>query len=409
MDLLTTIRQQFFPIIVVHQDLQPIGGSQLLRRISRQSPDTHRILITEKAGADTGSAEVCHAREDISGQNFLTLIDTAVIALHNHRRDNPAQPATKLIGQCSAIKQLTKYAARIAQSDRPILIGGETGTGKDLLARQIHQLSPRRQKTLQMVNCAAISPDLFESEFFGHIKGAFTGANQDRQGHFSLANEGTLVLDEISELDIRFQVKLLRAIENQEIFPVGSQKVLKLNTRIIALSNRNLQEEISKGRFRADLYHRLNSFQLILPPLRERNSDIRLLADHFFGQSWLSLLDNWKSLVDERVYQILDQLHYSGNIRDLQNLITKVLSRKAPTSPEIRETDLYPSLPPDALRQINGSSGEENLNQFLRRMERSRIYEELHRNDFNITRTARQLGLSRQSLQHRLRRHQFEG
>lgn len=299
------------------------------------------------------------------------------------------------------------YAQKISAGDAPVLITGETGTGKDLMARYIHMHSHRSAGPLQIVNCAAVNPGLFESAFFGHVKGAYTGAAGGNNGHFLQANNGTLVLDEFTEIELRSQVKLLRAIENQEIFPVGSQKVVRLNCRIIALTNRNVAALISAGKFRADLYHRLNQYHIELQPLSRRPGDIKALTLHFLGQSWYSLLPEWQKMIDSETFEALNAKRYPGNVRDLKNLILKILSFKSPANPRITIGDIQRiagGRGPVGNKNQGFESESENLHEYLVRVERNRILEELRRNNYNITRTAEQLGLSRQNLQHRLKR-----
>jgi formate hydrogenlyase transcriptional activator len=210
----------------------------------------------------------------------------------------------------------------VAPTSSTVFILGETGTGKELIARAIHQASPRAAKTMVKLNCAAISAGLVESELFGHLKGAFTGASDKRIGRFELADGGTLFLDEVSELPLDTQVKLLRVLQEQEFEPVGSSKTVKVDVRVIAASNRDLPTEVAAGRFRADLYHRLNVFPLHVPPLRERREDIPQLANHFMALNARKLNRSLRA-IDESSMMALLQYPWPGNIRELQNVIER--------------------------------------------------------------------------------------
>jgi len=226
------------------------------------------------------------------------------------------------------MRELSYQISLIADSNVPVLIMGETGTGKELVAKEIHDLSERKKRPFITVNCGAIPEGLIESELFGHKKGAFTGAVSDRIGKFEAANNGTLFLDEIGELSMLLQVKLLRAIQEKEVTPVGANNNISVNVRIITATNRNLEEEVAKGNFRADLYYRLNVFQLFLPPLRERGSDIMLLADHFI-KKYSNQQNKNIERIDTPAIDMLMAYHWPGNVRELENVIERgiVLSK----------------------------------------------------------------------------------
>src|SRR5215471_7841474 len=200
-------------------------------------------------------------------------------------REEETRALGEIIGRSPQMRQLSEQVAVVAPTTATVLIHGESGTGKELVAREIHKASARRDGPMVRVNCAAVPRDLFESEFFGHVKGAFTGALRDRVGRFELANGGTLFLDEVSEIPIELQGKLLRAIQEGEFERVGGNRTLKTDVRLVAASNRNLVEEVRKGKFREDLYYRLNVFPITLAPLRERKDDIPILAAHFVRQA----------------------------------------------------------------------------------------------------------------------------
>ncbi|HEY4655811.1 MAG TPA: sigma 54-interacting transcriptional regulator, partial [Cyclobacteriaceae bacterium] len=230
--------------------------------------------------------------------------------------------SSQLIGESNAVKRLLQNIYMVAYTDATVLLSGETGTGKELVARHIHQISSRKDKPMITVNCGAIPPALMESEFFGHARGAFTGATAERKGRFQLAHGGTLFLDEIGELPLDLQVKLLRVIQEGEFEPVGSSKTIKVNVRIIAATHRNLFELCKENKFREDLYYRLNVFPLDVPPLRERQNDVVLIAGTFIRNCEKRLGKRLKPLSEEQE-RLLRSYSWPGNVRELQNIIER--------------------------------------------------------------------------------------
>jgi transcriptional regulator with GAF, ATPase, and Fis domain len=239
-------------------------------------------------------------------------------------REEEMRALGEIIGRSPPMRHIGDQVAVVAPTNATVLILGESGTGKELLAREIHKASSRRDGPMVRVNCAAVPRDLFESEFFGHVKGAFTGALRDRVGRFELAHGGTLFLDEVSEIPTELQGKLLRAIQEGEFERVGGNRTLRTDVRLVAATNRNLAEEVRKGRFREDLYYRLNVFPITLAPLRERKSDIPALAAHFLERACgefkkpLPLLSG-EALADLKAY------NWPGNVRELQNVVERAV------------------------------------------------------------------------------------
>ncbi|TDO24302.1 sigma-54-dependent Fis family transcriptional regulator [Pedobacter duraquae] len=241
----------------------------------------------------------------------------------------------EIIGQGAGIQNVFQLVDQVASSDSTVLILGETGTGKELIARAIHNGSPRQSKLMIKLNCAALPPDLVESELFGHEKGSFTGATERRIGKFELAHNGTLFLDEIGELSLALQVKLLRALQEKEIERVGGRSVIKTNVRILAATNRNLAQEVEEGRFRSDLYYRLNVFPITIPPLRDRKEDIPDLAMHFINRFAKKTGKDVRTLT-KHVSKTLMAYPWPGNIRELEHLVERsVLLSKGPVLREV--------------------------------------------------------------------------
>ena len=309
----------------------------------------------------------------------------------------------EIIGNSTSLRTVLGQVAQMAETDCTGLIIGETGTGKELIARAIHERSPRRGKPLIKVNCAAIPKDLFESEFFGHEKGAFTGATTRRLGRFELANGGTLFLDETGELPLDIQAKLLRVLQEQEFERVGGQTTQRVDVRIIAATNRNLQDRVTSKEFREDLYYRLNVFPLEIPPLRERQEDISLLVRHFI----LKYSNKYKKTITEISDDALSKLlHYSwpGNIRELENVIERavILSRGT----ELEEGDWIPRLITDkSSRETSPFSS--NTTRTLEDMEREHISSVLESTNWRVSGSggaAEILGLNRTTLEARMKK-----
>jgi len=240
--------------------------------------------------------------------------------------------SSEIIGNSTSIKQMEQYIDIAAPSDFTILIQGETGVGKELVARRLHQQSKRAKAPLVYVNCAALAENLMESELFGHVKGAFTGAEQKRAGKFALADNGTLFLDEIGELPLTAQSKLLRVLQSNEVQPVGQDNIEQVNVRVIAATNRNLADEVAKGNFRADLYHRLTVFPINIPSLREREGDIPLLCG-FFTEHLRRKLGLTQLKMSTDLLNAFEHYHWPGNVRELEHLMSRsALKAKSRTS-----------------------------------------------------------------------------
>ncbi|TWU29746.1 sigma 54-interacting transcriptional regulator [Bythopirellula polymerisocia] len=304
------------------------------------------------------------------------------------------QRSTHIIGACEPMMAVYRLIERTAATDKPILIQGESGTGKELVAKALHRASRFAGKPLVVINCAALPENLLESELFGHEKGAFTGAIASKPGLFEVADGGTLFIDEIGELAGGLQAKLLRVLEDGSLRRVGSVKERRVNVRLLAATNRDLGKEIEKGRFREDLYYRINVLTILLPPLRERRGDIPQLARHFAGKGW-----NWES----RFMQILENYSWPGNVRQLRNAIerAKVLAEE--------NTLIAENLPPEIWRSGNEKdiltpSSEADLET----VNRAHIADTFRRHSGNKARTARALGISRRTLYRLLEKHDIE-
>jgi transcriptional regulator with GAF, ATPase, and Fis domain len=310
----------------------------------------------------------------------------------------------EMVGTSDALRHVQGLIDRVCKTSVSVCILGETGTGKELVARAIHYRSPRRDKLFIAQNCAALPQDLLESELFGHRKGAFTGADNHKKGLFELADGGTIFLDEIGETSPALQAKLLRALQEGEVRPVGSTTTVRVDVRVLSATNRNLEEEVAQGRFREDLYYRLNVFPIQLPPLRERKADIPALVD-FFLKKFAPELGIEPLPFSPSAMDLFCAYEWPGNIRELQNEIQRIMICKhlggyilpEDLSPRIRNTEM--------LLKMSGDEGAGYLSERLRNVERYIISEALQANDGNKTRTARALGITREGLHKKLARH----
>jgi len=321
----------------------------------------------------------------------------------------------EILGASPAVTQLRQEIALVAASDLAVLITGETGVGKELVAHHVHAASSRADEAMIHVNCAALPLSIAESELFGHIAGSFTGASSDRSGKFEVADGGTLFLDEIGELSLEIQPKLLRVLQHGEIQRVGSDKVHRVNVRVIAASNRNLEREVESGRFRADLYHRLAVFPLHVPPLRERRTDIPVLAAHFADMA-ARRLGLASARVTDRARVSLSNGDWPGNVRELENVVSRGVLRasfgQAPHETVTLDADALDvgfatvkatsGAPVSAPTPAPGERGP--LAERVERFERQAILEAVARNNGNWAAAARDLGLHRSNLHHRARR-----
>jgi len=315
------------------------NGIDLLREFRRADPDMSVIMMTGYAEVDTAVDAIRLGADDFLRKPFdfdelLVRVDEALkkrSLLRDNRqlkaRVRASDSGHSMIGQCPAINKIRETVALLGDSDSTVLITGESGTGKEVLARMLHQAGTRANKPMVCMNCGAIPEELLESELFGHVKGAFTGAHKARPGRFEIANGGTIFLDEIGDMSPNLQVKLLRVLQERCFEPVGGNQPIEVDVRVIAATHRNLEEEIDQGRFREDLYYRLNIIPIHLPPLRERGEDVLLLAEHFmrrFNDEKQAAIEGFSDAAREAM------LNYSwpGNVRELQNLMERIATLK---------------------------------------------------------------------------------
>jgi Nif-specific regulatory protein len=309
----------------------------------------------------------------------------------------PRPPSLDIIGHSKVMQDVFALVAQVADSKTTVLISGETGTGKELIAQAIHMNSPRKKGPFIQVNCAAIPDTLIESELFGHEKGAFTGALHQRRGRFEEANNGTIFLDEVGELSAAAQVKLLRVLQEKRFQPLGSSRVVTVNVRIIAATNRDLEQDIQADRFRADLYYRLNVFPIYMPPLRERGSDIILLADHFVLKYAREMGKDVRNISTAAIEAFLAH-KWPGNVRELENCIERAVLLTNTNTVDI--IHLPPSL------QVKGTNGDKKdtgkLSSLVEAQERALIIDMLETTAGNQTQAAKMLGTTKRVIQYKV-------
>ncbi|HUS36599.1 MAG TPA: sigma-54 dependent transcriptional regulator [Verrucomicrobiae bacterium] len=379
-----------------------ISGLETLRRAREQHAVLPVLLVTgyadvrEAVGAMRDGA-VNYLSKPIDLDELLASVQraTGMAAEKKVSLLEDKHLSDSIIAESPMIKTLFRDAALIAGSDSRVLITGESGVGKEVLADLIHIWSTRAGGPLVKVNCAAIPETLLESELFGHEKGAFTGASQQRIGRFEQADNGTIFLDEIAEMSPQLQAKLLRVTQDGRFQRVGSNKEISTNVRILAATNRELEEEVEKGRFREDLYYRLNVVELHIPPLRERREDILPLANHFIGE-----FTKGRARLSAGVTEILEQYSWPGNVRELRNAMERaaLLARAELILPEHLPARITSE--PAAPRLDAGN---------LEEVERNTILAALKKHNFSRTETAKALGISRRSILYKLQRYRALG
>jgi DNA-binding NtrC family response regulator len=417
-----------FDVVVTDLRMPRASGLDLLRYLRERDPDAIVIVVTAFGDA-TVTAEAIHAgaHDFISKPYDLAAVRETIaralerrgLALRHREATDGAQPETRpgpedaaplMVGRSPAIIEVVKTLARAARSQATILLQGESGTGKELAARTLHHLSDRATRRLVVVNCGALTETLLESELFGHVKGAFTGAASARPGLFREADHGTIFLDEIGDISPAVQTRLLRAVQEREVVPVGSETAIKVDVRVIAATHRHLPALVRAGSFREDLYYRLNVVAVTIPPLRERRQDIPLLVDHFVRQL-VRRHDRGPVAVDPKAEALLLAFDWPGNVRQLQNVLERavVLAAQGVIGPEhlpeevqtgivtTRAEPATPTAPPSTPLDLTSVAT-------LADVERQHVLRVLEATGGRREAAARALGISRRTLTRMLQR-----
>lgn len=337
---LKQIEKEDFALVLSDIKMPKVSGTELLKQALQIKPDTTFVMISGHADIDTavdclkvGAYDFISKPIDIN--RLITSVKNALdkrnlqksnqhLKSENTTLKKKVNKKFQMIGQSPALKKIQDMIEKVAPSDARVLITGPNGAGKELVAHAIHAQSDRSKGPMIEVNCAAIPSELIESELFGHVKGSFTGAIKDKQGKFELANNGTIFLDEIGDMSLIAQAKVLRALQESKVSPVGSDKEIKVDVRVLAATNKNMQEEIKAGKFREDLYHRLSVIEIYVPSLDERKDDIKLLVKHFakiISEEHGTALKDF----DDKAIKALENFSWTGNIRELRNVVERLI------------------------------------------------------------------------------------
>jgi two-component system response regulator PilR (NtrC family) len=389
-------------------EMPEMRGMELLEHITKRTPQTFVIMVTAFASIETAVAALRKGAYDyvlkpIDFDDILLrikrLLEHRALSLENsllRQEINRTYDFDQIIGQSQSMKNIFKIIRRVSSSEGTVLITGKSGTGKELVARAIHYNSNRKQKRFMPINCGAIVETLFESELFGHKKGSFTGAASDKEGLFKAADGGSVFLDEVSEIPLHLQVKLLRAIEQKEVIPVGYTDPVSIDLRIIAATNRDLRREVESGKFREDLFYRLNVVEIDLPSLTERREDVPLLCQHFLEVYRKSMGRLIQGFTNEAMNAMM-QYQWRGEVRELENVVERAV---------IFCDKEYIGLEhlPEYFRQVSTHGGmitpggQQTLRDAVKAFERTYIEQVLVNHERNKEATAQALGVSLSSL-----------
>lgn len=401
-EALRRLQENAYPVVITDIYLDERTGLDVLEAARRKDPECAVILMTARGSMETVMAATRGGAFDYIAKPFdLDVLLKTVKRAEQLRSGRPEPeeeadvedpPESEMIGSSPQMVEIYKIISRVAPTDATVLVEGETGTGKELVARMIHRNSPRAAHPFVPVDCAAVAPSLLESELFGALRGAYTGADRDRMGVFEAANRGTVFLDEIGDIELNFQLKLLRFLQEREIRPLGAPRGKPVDVRVIAATNRDLQKMVEQGKFREDLWFRINVVRILLPPLRERRGDVPLLA-HYFVKKYNERYQQ-KARLTESGLKALEEYTWPGNVRQLQHLIERLTI----LAPEGRIDER-------AVREaIQQTRPREHPGETLAEAEMEQIRRVLAATGGNKSRAARILGIERKTLYRKLER-----
>lgn len=403
-EALVSIETKNYNLILSDYRLEDGTGIEILKEFRKKDVMTPFILITAY-GSINGAVEAIkeganhYIPKPIEMDNLINIID---FFGKKSEADLCLEEFEGIVGKSKKMQEIFSEIAIVSRSESSILIEGESGTGKELVAKAIHRLSRRKDKPFVALNCSAIPSELFENELFGHEKGSFTGANQREIGKVELASEGTLFLDEIGEMPLYMQAKLLRVLQEKEFYRIGGKNPISMKCRVISATNRNLEEMVENKEFREDLFYRINVIHIKLPPLRERKEDIPLLAKKFLEK--YSVLNN-KNIVgiEDGAMDILKQYNWPGNVRQLENVIERavVICQSDFIKPEHLPNRLKEHPIEKRYFSISQVNGKDKINLF--ELEKSLIIKILQEENYNQTKTAERLGISRKQLRTKMK------
>lgn len=411
------IQNEVFDLALVDIQMPGLNGIDVLRSAKETTPEITIIMITAFASHETAIEAMKLGAYDYITKPFkideIKLVISKSLERKNLKIENTRLKKElenkygfeNIIGSSMSIKQIFSLINRVSELKVSVLLTGDSGTGKELVARAIHYSGNRKEGPFIPVNCAAIPETLIESEFFGHAKGAFTGAVRDKKGLFEEANTGTIFLDEIGDLPQHLQVKLLRVLEERKVRPLGKTEPVNIDVRVISATNRKLEQEIVEGKFREDLFYRLNVIKIAIPPLRERKEDISLIAIHFVEKYSYEMEKNIKSISPEALEE-LEKYSFPGNVRELENIIARCVALE--TSEVIRKESL-PKLTNDSdyIDLSDTINAYDSIDSVLGDVEKQIIENALKTTRGNKTEAADRLGITLRSLRYRLAKHRI--
>lgn len=399
---------QNFDLCLTDMRLPDGSGLDLVADMQIKYPNTPVVVITAYGSVEVAIEAMKEGAFDflakpIELDKLKSVIRTALALDAPEVVAKSESLLPNIIGQSSAIIELKQQIQKVARSHAPVFINGESGSGKELVARAIHQLGPRKDQPFIPVNCGAIPSELMESEFFGHRKGAFTGATQNKDGFFHAANGGTLFLDEVADLPLTMQVKLLRAIQENVVRPVGSENEEKVDIRILSASHKDLHEEVQNQNFREDLFYRLDVINLQVPSLRARQSDISILTEHIIQRLSDSLGVNDIHLSSDAT-NALDHYHFPGNIRELENILQRAMTLMDGHVIHLKDLALKSTTSNESQSALVDIKPGQSLEDYLEDIEREILTQTLEQCRWNKTAAAEQLGMSFRSMRYRLKK-----
>jgi two-component system, NtrC family, response regulator PilR len=406
--------KDIFDLVVTDVKMPKVDGFEVLKRIKDISPDTIVIMITAFGTKESGVEAMKLGAYDYISKPFnideiRLIVKKAIEKKREHielsllrQKVDVTYSLENIIGQSPKMQELFRVIPRIAQSNSNVLITGESGSGKELVAHAMHNLSHRKEKNIVTINCAAFPEGLLESELFGHMKGAFTGAMYNKQGLFEIADGGSVFLDEIAEMPTSLQAKLLRVLENGTFRRIGGTTDIKVDVRVVSATNKDLNEEIGTGRFREDLYYRLNVIPVMMPPLRERKEDIPLLINHFLSKT----ADSPKKITPEAMKLLIDY-SWKGNVRELENVIerTALLTEREEITPADLPSEIVTQNRSDVKSIAELTVEGIDLEQLIVDLEKDYLLKALEKTDGVKTEAAKLLRLSFRSFRHRLQKY----
>ena len=407
-ECLRAARETHFDLVLLDVWLPGLDGLETLRRLRElDSPPVvvmisgHGTVATAVRATKLGAFD--YVEKPLSLEKTILTVKNALahlrLEMENRRLRAELERRYQIVGESVSMKALRQQIALTAPTNGRVLIYGESGTGTELVARALHFHSLRAERAFVEVNCAAIPEELIESELFGHVKGSFTGASEDKIGKFQMADGGTLFLDEVADMSLKTQAKVLRVLEEQRFEPVGANRSVQVDVRVIAATNQNLEQRIAEGRFREDLFYRLNVIPFHVPPLRERSEDVPVLARHFL-EEYCRAYGRRPLTFSPAALDVLQRYAWPGNVRELKNLVERLVI----IAPQFDSDRIEPHhLPPELFRGAAATRPYASLQEARAAYEREFILRKLEENQWNITRTAAAVGLERTHLYRKLK------